>query len=269
MSKSTKVFILVLLVLIIDQALKIWVKTSMEYGEEISIMGLSWAKLHFVENNGMAFGISLGPNYGKLILSIFRIIAVLGLAYYINLLAKAKASLGLLASFALILAGALGNIIDSAFYGLIFSASSFHGGLATMFPEGGGYANFLYGKVVDMFYFPMFQGVFPEWLPFWGGEPYLFFRPVFNIADVAISTGVISIILFHRSFFTTEDIIDNPDNSSTELPVTETSNDLAINELSNNSSISTDADTSNSINDFETKIDQNPSTQEDFLEKNE
>ena len=147
---------------------------------------------------------SLGGNYGKLALSLFRILAVVFLGYYIKELIKSKVSFGLLFSFALILAGAIGNIIDSAFYGVIFSDSPYHGGVATMFPEGGGYAGFLYGKVVDMLYFPMFEGHFPSWFPFWAGERYLFFRPVFNVADMAITIGVISMILFHRSFFSSE-----------------------------------------------------------------
>lgn len=205
MSKGLKVTLLVILVLILDQASKIWVKTHMGYGEEIMLIG-NWARLHFTENPGMAFGLELPEPFGKLILSLFRIVAVGGLIYYIRLLQKEGASFGLLCSFALILAGAIGNIIDSAIYGLIFSASGYHySGLATMFPEGGGYAGFLYGKVVDMLYFPMFSGHFPDWFPVWGGEPYLFFRPVFNIADVAITTGVLSIIVFHRGFFTTHD----------------------------------------------------------------
>ena len=189
----------------------------MSYGDEIALIG-DWAILHFVENNGMAFGLSLGGDYGKLILSIFRIVAVSFLVYYIRLLIKSTASFGLLASFALILAGALGNIIDSAFYGLLFSASPHHGtDVATMFPEGGGYAGFLYGKVVDMLYFPMFQGHFPDWLPLWGGDYFLFFRPVFNVADMAITIGVFSIILFHRNFFKTSDQNDNnPSENSPE-----------------------------------------------------
>ncbi len=203
MSRSIKVVIIIFVVLLIDQASKIWIKTNMEMGEEISIIG-NWAVLHFVENNGMAFGLSIGGDYGKLALSLFRILAVAFLGYYIKELIKSKVSFGLLFSFALILAGAIGNIIDSAFYGVIFSDSPYHGGVATMFPEGGGYAGFLYGKVVDMLYFPMFEGHFPSWFPFWAGERYLFFRPVFNVADMSITTGVISMILFHRSFFSSE-----------------------------------------------------------------
>lgn len=201
MGRALKVIGLILLVLILDQSSKIWVKTTMEYGEEIRMFGLDWARIHFVENNGMAFGISLEGSYGKLALSLFRIIAVVFLSYYIKKLIDLKASMGLLLSFGLILAGALGNILDSAFYGMFFSASHYHGGVAELFPEAGGYASFLHGKVVDMLYFPMFRGYFPEWFPFWSGEPYLFFRPVFNIADVSITVGVLSIILFQRNFF--------------------------------------------------------------------
>jgi signal peptidase II len=202
LKKSTKVALLVALVLIIDQAVKIWVKTHMSYGEEIKIFGLDWALIHFVENNGMAFGLSFGGEYGKLALSLFRIVAVGFLVYYIRLLIKEGASFGLLACFGLILAGATGNILDSAFYGLIFSESPYHGHqVAQLFPDTGGYAGFLHGKVVDMLYFPMFRGTFPEWFPFWGGERFLFFRPVFNIADSAITVGVFSLVLFHRNFF--------------------------------------------------------------------
>jgi len=172
----------------------------MEYGQEFGILGLSWARLHFVENEGMAFGITLGGNAGKLALSLFRILAVVFLVYIISTLIKAKESHGLLICFALILAGAIGNILDSAFYGLMFSESRYHGDLAQMFPEGGGYAPFLFGKVVDMLYFPMINTHLPDWVPFWGGERFQFFKPVFNIADAAISTGVISLIVFHRKF---------------------------------------------------------------------
>lgn len=205
MSKSTKVAILVIVVLILDQALKIWVKTNMYMGEDVKMLGLEWARLHFVENPGMAFGWELTGEYGKLILSLFRIAAVGGLIYLIRTFIKAGAPFGLMISFSLVLAGAIGNIIDSAFYGLIFSASGVHGDVAMMFPAEGGYASFLHGKVVDMFYFPMFKGNFPEWFPFWSGERFTFFRPVFNIADSAITVGVLSLILFHRDFFSGTD----------------------------------------------------------------
>lgn len=211
MKKSAVIVFVIFLVLVIDQSLKIWIKTHMEYGEEFAILGLEWARIHFVENNGMAFGLSLGGEYGKLALSLFRILAVAFLVYYLRLLVKSGASLGLMVSFSLILSGALGNILDSAFYGLIFSASHFHGGVAALFPEAGGYAGFLHGKVVDMLYFPLVNSVLPEWVPFWGGERVMFFKPVFNIADTAITLGVINILIFQRSFFQemSEEGVDN------------------------------------------------------------
>ncbi|MFT6320450.1 MAG: signal peptidase II [Granulosicoccus sp.] len=216
MKKSHILVLIVLLVLIIDQSLKIWVKTNMYIGED-SFIDWSWtpmwARIHFIENPGMAFGIEIWGENGKLILSLFRIVAVGLLIYFIRTLLKSKASLGLLISFSLILAGAIGNILDSAFYGLIFSAS-YHGSIAQFLSEGGGYAGFLHGKVVDMFYFPMYDGFFPDWLPFVGGKDFLFFRPIFNVADVAISVGVISILLFQRSFFSSEANLSNATTSS-------------------------------------------------------
>jgi len=199
------VAIIILVVLIIDQWLKIYIKTNLQYGTGFDILGLSWAKIHFVENEGMAFGMSFGGKVGKLALSIFRTLMVSFLFYLIHGLIKTKESVGLIISFALIVAGAIGNILDSAFYGLIFSESTYHGGIATMFPEGGGYAGFLQGKVVDMLYFPLIDTKWPEWMPGIGGNRFQFFKPVFNIADTAISTGVISILLFHRKFFISEE----------------------------------------------------------------
>lgn len=211
-----------MIVLILDQWLKLYIKTNFEYGQGFDILGLDWAKIHFVENEGMAFGFTFGEPYGKLLLSIFRIIMVGFLAYIIGNLIKAKESIGLLISFALIIAGAIGNIIDSAFYGMIFSESpKYHGGVAEMFPEGGGYASFLHGKVVDMLYFPVIDTRLPEWFPFWGGERFEFFRPVFNIADTAISTGVISILLFHRRFFQSSAEIQEKPTIEAILPVEE------------------------------------------------
>jgi len=189
---------IVLLVLIADQALKIWVKTHMMLGEEFKVIG-DWFIIHFIENNGMAFGMELAGKFGKIILSVFRILAVVGIAYYLNKLSKKNAPYGLVFSISLVLAGAIGNILDSAFYGLIFNDS--YPQVASLFPADGGYAPFLHGKVVDMFYFPLMEGTFPEWLPKWGGENFVFFRPVFNIADSAISIGIGIILIFHRKYF--------------------------------------------------------------------
>lgn len=169
----------------------------MEQGQEFLIFGLSWARIHFVENEGMAFGLTLGGSYGKLILSIFRIVAVCFLLFLLYKMIKTSENTGVIISFSLILAGALGNIIDSAFYGMIFSNSPYHGGLATLFPEEGGYAPFLMGKVVDMLYFPFFKTNLPSWLPIWGGQEFEFFRPVFNIADSSIFCGICLFFIFY------------------------------------------------------------------------
>jgi signal peptidase II len=198
LKKSYLAIFIVLFVLVLDQALKIWVKTSFCYGEERALLGLSWAKLNFVENPGMAFGWKFGGEYGKLALSLFRLVAIGFLGYYIVKLIRKDVSTGLVASFSFILAGAIGNIIDSAFYGLIFTESSFHciNGPAKMFATEGGYAGFLHGKVVDMLFFPLWKNA--------NGEVF-FFQPVFNIADSAITTGVISILLFQRNYFSSND----------------------------------------------------------------
>ena len=189
------------MVIILDQVLKVYIKTHIHYGEEFGIFGLDWARIHFVENEGMAFGISFGGEVGKYALSIFRIVMVGLLIYLLMGLIKAKESKWLIVCFSMIIAGAIGNIIDSMIYGLIFSESSIHSGLAEFMPEGGGYAAFLQGRVVDMLYFPLIDTYWPEWVPGIGGNHFQFFRPVFNIADSAISVGVISILLFHRRFF--------------------------------------------------------------------
>lgn len=218
MKKSTSVLITILTILIIDQLVKIYVKTHIHYGDGFDMLGLSWAKIHFVENEGMAFGLSFGGLTGKYILSIFRIIMVVFLFYILRNLIKHKETYGLIISFSMIIAGALGNIIDSMFYGLIFSESYFHGGLATMFPPEGGYGSFLTGKVVDMLYFPMIDTVLPEWMPLWGGERFEFFRPVFNIADSAITVGVASILLFHRRFFNSETVKEEKNDGVIQKP---------------------------------------------------
>lgn len=199
MKKSLFVLFLVISIIVADQALKIWVKTSFYYGEMRPILGLSWARLNFVENPGMAFGMQFGGDYGKLILSLFRIGMIGFLIVLIRRFIKdPKTSWGLLFGLGSILSGAIGNMLDCAFYGLIFSESTlYHSQIATMFPPMGGYAPFLHGRVVDMFYFPL--GQFPDWLPYLGGRT--FFEPVFNIADAAISVGVVWILLFQRRYF--------------------------------------------------------------------
>lgn len=201
MNKGYKVGLLVLLVLLIDQASKYYIKTHFEYNEEVAMFGLDWAKLHFVENEGMAFGIKFEWQYGKLALSLFRILMVAGLVWYIRLLLRARVPMGFVYSVGLIMAGAVGNIIDSALYGLIFTESPYHGGLAQLVPMGQGYAEFLHGKVVDMLYFPMTWIHLPEWVPLLGGDDYLFFSPIFNVADASITVGVFIILLFQRRFF--------------------------------------------------------------------
>jgi len=197
MNRKLLVGLTLFTVILLDQGLKIWVKTHMVYGEEIQLFGSAHLLVHFVENNGMAFGLSLGPDYGKLLLTLFRIAAVSLLFVYLFRLIREQAGKMLLLGFSLIQAGALGNIIDSVFYGYIFSESSFRSGIAQVFPEGGGYAPLLYGRVVDMLYFPLFYGTYPEWFPLVGERAYLFFRPVFNLADVAISLGVLVLLLFY------------------------------------------------------------------------
>jgi signal peptidase II len=199
MKKTTRnATIIVLLVIAMDQLIKILIKTHMIEGEEILVMG-NWFRIHFVENSGMAFSMELPSIYGKLILSGFRIVAIGFIIYLLRRLIREHYHPGLIYSGAMILAGAIGNMIDSAFYGIIFTDSI--GRIATIFPKGGGYSGFLRGNVVDMLWFPIAHGVFPHWLPVWGGEYFEFFRPVFNIADAAITTGVIIIIVFQRTFF--------------------------------------------------------------------
>ena len=198
--------ITILLVLIADQALKLHIKLNYPLGE-VGRIG-DWAILHFTENPGMAFGFEFGGEAGKLALSIFRVLACIGGFIYIRHIVRHREHPGFIFSVALILAGALGNIIDSAFYGLIFDrGTTLHAEFQEYIPYDGiaqlttsGYAPLLHGCVVDMFYFPIINGHFPDWFPVWGGEDFQFFRPIFNIADAAISAGVICIILFQKRF---------------------------------------------------------------------
>lgn len=193
-----KPLIIAFLVLLIDQFIKIYIKTHFFLGEEVHVAG-DWFILHFTENNGMAYGMEFGGRFGKLALTTFRILAVGGIFWYLLDIIKKKEDHLYTICIALIFAGALGNIIDSAFYGVLFSDSNFD--VARFLPDEGGYSTFLHGKVVDMFYFPIIQGHFPSWFPIWGTEDFIFFRPVFNFADASISVGVAIIILYQRRFF--------------------------------------------------------------------
>ncbi|WP_239540807.1 lipoprotein signal peptidase [Cryomorpha ignava] len=203
-------------VLFIDQASKIWVKTQMYLDESISVFG-DWFFIHFIENPGMAFGFEFGGEMGKLALSLFRIVAIVFIAIYLRKLIKQEANRGLIICVSLVLAGAAGNIIDSAFYGVIFSESPpFSPQTALMFPPDGGYSSFLHGHVVDMLYFPIIDTYWPSWLPLVGGDRLQFFRPIFNIADSAISVGMILILFNQKRFFASEEKIGEVAESESE-----------------------------------------------------
>lgn len=199
MSKRALAFLTVFLSLAIDQASKFWVKLHMQSGDEIRYIG-QWARIHFVENEGMAFGMSFGAGMGKFLLTFFRIVAVAFISYYLAEQIRSKRShKGFVFALALILAGAIGNIIDSIFFGKIFSHSE--GQIATFLPAAGGYAGWFHGRVVDMLYFPIIRSHWPDWVPFVGGTPFEFFRFIFNISDACITIGVFIIVIFQRSFF--------------------------------------------------------------------
>ncbi len=198
-------------ILVVDQIIKILVKTNMQIGESISVIG-NWFQLLFIENDGMAFGMSFGGNTGKILLSVFRLVASVGIAWGIVYLVKKNARKFLIVSLSMIFAGAVGNIIDSCFYGLIFSDSTYH--VAQMFPTEGGYAPFLFGKVVDMFYFPIISTTLPEWFPIWGGEHFTFFNAIFNFADAAITIGIFMLIIDQL-------FLSKNDKKDTETPAAE------------------------------------------------
>jgi len=193
----TKPFLVALLVIIADQLIKVWVHSHMYQGQEIKFLG-DRGMLHYTENNGMAFGMELGGDWGKLALTLFRIVAVVGIGYGIVYLIRHKYHRGLIMNGALILAGAVGNIIDSTFYGVVYH-----------------YAPLFHGRVVDMFYFPLISGNFPTWVPVWGGEDFIFFRPVFNLADASISVGVILILIFQKHYFKHE--VPEPSSPNSEM----------------------------------------------------
>lgn len=209
---------LIALVIVIDQALKIWIKTSFPFGHVMDMGGQKWAQLYFIENPGMAWGMELGGNWGKLILTLFRLVAVTFGSWYLVKIVREKYTTGFIVCAALIYAGALGNLIDSMFYGMIFEETTYMH-VAKMFPPNGGYGGFLHGKVVDMLYFPMIHSNFPTWIPFLGGKEFEFFSPIFNIADASISVGVLTLLAFQKRFLHREhtaEIAATESNLSTE-----------------------------------------------------
>ena len=194
--KGRNVFLIILLLVVADQALKIYVKTHFHLDESHNVVG-NWFKLYFIENEGMAYGWKFGGNWGKMLLTLFRLAAVIFGVFYLGRIVKKKYHPGFIICACLIFAGALGNLLDSMFYGLIFDESY----ISRLFPAHG-YDKFLHGKVVDMLYFPIIHDTkFPSWMPFWKGEEFVFFSPIFNLADASISTGVIAILVFQRKFF--------------------------------------------------------------------
>jgi signal peptidase II len=204
-----KAILLIVLVLLIDQLVKYQVKTTMTIGESIPVFG-NWFFIRFIENPGMAFGLDIPGKLGKPVLTIFRIVAVIAIGWYLNKLVRENVHTGLVLCVALIFAGAMGNIIDSVFYGILFSESNYFQ-VATMFPPDGGYASLLYGKVVDMLYFPVIQGTWPDWIPRVGGQELIFFRPIFNLADTSISVGIMVILVFQKRFFRHEAVEEEED----------------------------------------------------------
>ncbi|MFV0607429.1 MAG: lipoprotein signal peptidase [Niabella sp.] len=224
LSKLSKAILIIIIILIIDQISKIYIKTHFPIGHVTNILGFDWARIHFIENSGMAWGWKFGNEGGKVILTLFRLVAVIFGSWLLVKFAKEKYTTGFMVCVALIYAGALGNLIDSMFYGVLFD-KGFHydsafgdyisySGIAQMTSPG--YASFLHGSVVDMLYFPMIKSTYPSWFPFVGGEPFEFFAPIFNVADAAISTGVIALLVFQKKFYkkVQEDTTEN-----TILPV--------------------------------------------------
>ena len=200
MSKKTLAILTILIAIILDQVIKIYVKTHFILGEEVVVF--DWFRIHFVENNGMAMGIEFGGKSGKLFLSLFRLVAVVGIVYWLIQNIKSKVHNAVIIAISLIFSGAIGNIIDSVFYGVIFDDPK--NGVATLFADKP-YGEFLHGRVVDMFYFPIWQGNLPEWIPFWGGDFFTFFQYIFNPADAFISIGVALLFIFNKQAFPKEE----------------------------------------------------------------
>ncbi len=196
-----KASLIIILILLIDQISKFYIKTNFILGEEVRVT--DWFRILFVENEGMAWGAKIPGEYGKLLLTLFRLGAIVGIGYWLWDSIRNNGSRILITAIAFIFAGAFGNIIDSVFYGIIFDDS--YGHVATFMPDAGGYGTLFHGKVVDMLYFPLYDGILPEWIPFWGGENFTFFEPVFNVADTAISTGVVLLLLFNKRAFPNKD----------------------------------------------------------------
>jgi len=190
--------IIIILIILADQVLKIWIKTNFHFGDT-EVTGVKWFQLYFIENKGMAWGWEFGGEWGKMILTLFRLAAVIFGTWYLGRIVKQQYTKGFIVCAALIYAGALGNLIDSMFYGMIFEESSYSH-VAKIFPADG-YAGFLHGRVVDMLYFPIIDTKFPNWIPLIGGNDFEFFSPIFNIADASISTGVITLLVFQKRFF--------------------------------------------------------------------
>ena len=216
--KLRSAFLIIALIIIIDQALKIWIKTSYPHGLITNLAGQDWAQLYFIENPGMAWGMEIGGDWGKMLLTLFRMAAVIFGTWYLAKIVREGYSKGFIVCASLIYAGALGNLIDSMFYGLIFSDSSY-ANVAQLFPPEGGYGSFLHGKVVDMLYFPIVRSSFPDWMPLIGGTQFEFFSPIFNIADASISIGVITLLIFQKRFLHKDSPAESTDspNSGREL----------------------------------------------------
>ena len=207
--KLRHVALIISTIIIVDQALKIWIKTSHPTGEVLRVFGMDWFRLHFIENPGMAWGWKFGNETGKVVLTLFRLAAVIFGTWYLGRIVKQGYSRGFIVCASLIYAGALGNLIDSMFYGMVFdkgltydpAISDYlqYSGVAQF--SSNGYSTFLHGSVVDMLYFPLFKGHFPSWLPGVGGDEFEFFSAIFNVADASISIGVITLLLFQKRFF--------------------------------------------------------------------